>query len=52
MDEQNQRKEITVRGKQEAIIPEEMWDRVQEKRKRWPSIMRKTNRIGSACCPD
>lgn len=33
MDEQNQRKEITVRGKQEAIIPEEMWDRVQEKRK-------------------
>ena len=23
MDEQNQRKEITVRGKQEAIIPEE-----------------------------
>ena len=32
-DEQNQRKEITVRGKQEAIIPEEMWDRVQEKRK-------------------
>lgn len=33
MDEQNQRKEITVRGKQEAIIPEEMWDKVQEKRK-------------------
>lgn len=33
MDEQNQRKEITVRGKQEAIIPEEMWERVQEKRK-------------------
>ena len=33
MDEQKQRKEITVRGKQEAIIPEEMWDRVQEKRK-------------------
>ena len=33
MDEQNQRKEITVRGKLEAIIPEEMWDRVQEKRK-------------------
>ena len=32
-DEQNQKKEITVRGKQEAIIPEEMWDRVQEKRK-------------------
>lgn len=31
--EKNQREEITVRGKQEAIIPEEMWERVQTKRK-------------------
>ena len=31
--EKDQREEITVRGKQEAIIPEEMWERVQTKRK-------------------
>lgn len=34
MAEQEQREEVTVRGKQEAIVSEEMWDRVQEKRKR------------------
>lgn len=31
--EKDQREEITVRGKQEAIISEEMWERVQTKRK-------------------
>ena len=31
--EKDQREEITVQGKQEAIIPEEMWKRVQTKRK-------------------
>ena len=31
--EKDQREEITVQGKQEAIIPEEMWKRVQAKRK-------------------
>ena len=52
MDEQNQRKEITVKGKQEAIIRKKCGTGYRRNGKRWPSIMRKTNRTGSACCPD
>lgn len=32
-EEKDQREEITVRGKHEAIIPEEMWERAQAKRR-------------------